>query len=114
MPQATLVKDCGYPIIDHTPGSDVALGDVLVIVDMIAVAHRAIASGVKGSLMTGGVFNFTKAAGGSTAIPMGTIVYWDDTNNVATSTASTHKKLGLASKASVDADVLQEVLMRPN
>src|SRR6185503_16618865 len=88
----------GNPVtIDHTPAAgDVALGQVVVIgtvtsntggaAAIACIASRPISNNVLGSLDAGGgvyeCLNLNNAANGSK-------VYWDDTNNKAT-TASTN------------------------
>ena len=102
----------GNPLmVDHTPGSDVSAGDVVVVGDETMVAHLDIASGRPGSLSpVGGVYEMPKAAGGSTAIAAGKRVYWDATNHVVTVTSTDNKKFGVTVKASVDADTSVHVL----
>lgn len=46
--------------IDHTPGSAVAAGDVVVIGSIVAVAPRPIAANELGSVAVKGVFNVAK------------------------------------------------------
>ena len=69
--------------IDHTPGSDLAAGDVVVQSDLVGVTKRSITSGEQGALHVAGVFDFPKATGGSTAIGAGLNVYWDEGEQVA-------------------------------
>lgn len=103
----------GDPLmVDYTPGAAVAAGTVVVQGSVVGVAHNDIAANALGALaIGGGVYEFAKASGGSTAIGVGVQVYWDDTNNVATATASSHKKLGMTVKASVDADTVVRVAL---
>jgi len=58
-----------------------------------------------------GVFDFAKATGGGTAITAGANAYWDDTNNVATTTATGNKLIGKCVKAAADADATVRVRM---
>jgi predicted RecA/RadA family phage recombinase len=90
--------------IDHTPGADVAAGDVIVQGELVGVAKLDIKANTLGALAVAGVFDFAKATGGGTAITAGANVYWDDTNNVATTTASGNKLIGKCVKAAADAD----------
>jgi len=57
------------------------------------------------------VFDFAKATGQGTAIGVGANVYWDDTNNVATTTATGNKLIGKCVRAAVDADATVRVRM---
>lgn len=100
--QATYVQE--GQLIDYTPGGAVALGDVVVQGDLVGVACRPIEANTLGSLAVAGVFDFAKATGGGTAITAGATAYWDDTNNVVTTTALGNKLLGKCVKAAADAD----------
>jgi len=100
MPQATFVQD-GWSI-DYTPGADVAAGDVVVQGDLVGVAKLDILSGKLGALAVEGVYDFAKNTG--VAYSVGAILYWDDTNNVVTATASGNKQLGKVVRAAASAD----------
>lgn len=91
---------------DYTPsGADIAAGEVVVVGNVIQIAHLDIEDGVLGALAVGGgVYRVPKATGGGSAIAAGKRVYWDNTNNVATETASTHKILGYTVAAAADGD----------
>ncbi len=102
MAQATFVHEGAS--IDYTPGAAVAAGDVVVQGELVGVAKTPIAANALGSLAVTGVFDFAKATGGGTAIAVGANVYWDDTSNVATTTASGNKLIGKCVKAAADAD----------
>lgn len=107
----------GDPVmIDHTPsGADVSAGDVIVLNDAIFIAHKDIEDGELGALAAGGgVYDLAKTSGSSTAISKGATVYWDDSSNVGTTTASTHKKVGICVAAAGDDDTTVRVLHRPN
>jgi predicted RecA/RadA family phage recombinase len=102
MPQATFVHD--GKSIDHTPGGALAAGDVVVQGDLVGVTTRPLAAGELGALAVDGVFDFAKATGGATSIAIGAIVYWNDTTNQATTTATGNKKIGTVVRAAADAD----------
>jgi predicted RecA/RadA family phage recombinase len=102
MAQATFVQEGGA--VDYTPGAAVAIGDVIVQGELVGVARGPIAANALGSLAVDGVFDFSKATSGGSAITAGANVYWDDTNNVATTTASGNKLIGKCVKAAADAD----------
>jgi predicted RecA/RadA family phage recombinase len=102
MPQAVFVQQGDS--IDYTPGANVAAGDVVVQVDLVGVAKLDILANKLGALTVSGVFDFAKATGASTAIPAGTKVYWDDTNNVATADGTGNKLLGKSIKGAGDND----------
>ncbi len=109
MAQAIFRHDGGS--IDYTPSSDVAAGDVVVQGDLVGVAKLDIKAGTLGALAVTGVFDFAKATGGGTAITAGANVYWDDANNVATTTAAGNKLIGKCVKAAADADATVRVRM---
>ena len=100
MPQATFVQDgCA---IDYTPGSAVAAGDVVVQVDLVGVVKRPLAANELGALALTGVFDFSKAT--NVAYTVGTILYWDDTNNLVTTTATGNKQIGKVVRAAATTD----------
>jgi len=109
MAQAIFRHDGGS--IDYTPGADVAAGDVIVQGELVGVAKLDIKANTLGALAVAGVFDFAKATGGGTAITAGASVYWDDTNNVATTTATGNKLIGKCVKAAADADATVRVRM---
>jgi predicted RecA/RadA family phage recombinase len=109
MPQATFVQEGAS--IDYTPGADVAAGDVIVQGDLVGVARLDIKASRLGALAVDGVFDFAKGTGGGTAIAMGTVVYWNDTTNQATATATGNKKIGTVVRAAADADATVRVRM---
>ena len=100
MPQATFIQEGHY--IDHTPVSALASGDVVVQGDLVGVTVRPLAAGEIGSIAVDGVFDFTKNTG--VAFTVGTILYWDDTNNVVTTTSAGNKSIGKVVRAAASAD----------
>jgi len=103
--QAQYVHEGDY--IDYTPGSAIAAGDVVVQGDLVGVAKGDIAAGKLGAIAMTGVFDFAKNTG--VAYSVGTILYWDDTNNVVTTTASGNKQLGKVVRAAASADTTVRV-----
>lgn len=71
--------------IDYTPTENaVAAGEVVVINNLIGIAHTAIAVGVKGALHVNGVYDILKVGDYGQDMPAGDPVYWDDTGKGAT------------------------------
>jgi len=97
--------------IDYTPTADVAAGDVVVQGELGGGARGPIAANTPSSLTVVGVFDFPKTAGSGSAIAVGTKVYWDATNKVATATVGSNKYLGKTTKAATDADTTVRVRM---
>jgi predicted RecA/RadA family phage recombinase len=102
--QAEFIR--GNPLMpEYTPGADHTAGDVIVVGEVTRIAHRDLKTGILGALAAGGgEYRVGKATGGGTAIASGKLVYWDDTGNVVTETASTHKVFGVTTSAAADAD----------
>jgi predicted RecA/RadA family phage recombinase len=100
MPQATFIQEGHY--IDHTPASALASGDVVVQGDLVGVALRPLAAGETGALAVDGIFDFNKSTG--VAFTVGTLLYWDDTNNVVTTTSAGNKAIGKVVRAAALAD----------
>lgn len=96
----------GTPLmVDYTPGSNVVAGQVVVIGNVVRIAHRDIAANALGALAAGGgQYRAPKATGADTAIADGKQLYWDDTNNVVTETSSGNKKIGVSNSAAANAD----------
>lgn len=105
MPQATYVQD--GDAIDYTPGSAVATGDVVVQGDLVGVVKRPLAANEAGAIEVEGVFDFSKAT--NVAYTVGTILYWDDTNNLVTTTATGNKQIGKVVRAAATADTTVRV-----
>lgn len=105
MAQATFVQD--GDAIDYTPSVDVAAGDVIVQGDLVGVAKTAIKANQLGSLAVGGVFDFARTGG--TVYQPGALIYWDDTNNVITATATGNKLLGKLTRISTPSDATARV-----
>ncbi len=94
----------GNPLmVDYTPAAgNVALGDVVVISNatansttgaagLVGVAHHPITNNTLGALaVSGGVYSFVNLNNSAT----GAIVYWDATNNKATSVTNSNCLLG--------------------
>ena len=74
--------------IDHTPGADMLVGAVVVQGDLVGVTQAPIKAGQLGSLAVTGVFDFNKAVGAGSAIPAGTLTYWDAAAQNATKNAA--------------------------
>ena len=81
MAQATFVHEGAA--IDHTPGADVAPGDVVVQSDLVGIAKREIKANTLGALAVEGVFDVAKEAGAGVTFSTGDLAYWDDANDVA-------------------------------
>ncbi len=105
MPQAVFIQEGKY--IDHTPVGALASGDVVVQGDLVGVTLRPIAAGELGALAVDGVFDFTKNTG--VAYTVGTILYWDDTNNVVTTTSAGNKSIGKVVRAAASADTTARI-----
>lgn len=96
--------------IDHTPGSAVAAGEVVVLGSVVGVALRDIPANTKGALAVRGLVecNIELAATG-----VGSLVYWDDSANQATATASGNTKMGFVTEAAAADGGTGRVLLTP-
>lgn len=102
---ASYVADGDY--FDHTPGSALAAGDVVVIGSMVAVATRPIAANALGSLAVEGIFSLPCATGATGA--QGSAINWYATSGVAH--ASTGVAAGKLAKARLADDTTVDVLI---
>jgi predicted RecA/RadA family phage recombinase len=109
MPTAQFIQD-GLNI-DHSPGSDVIAGDVIVQGDLIGIAKIDIPANTLGALATTGVFDVPKTTGVGEAIPAGTKVYWDEGDQVAKedAEAGANKYLGKTTLSAGDNDTTTRV-----
>lgn len=109
MAEAVFVQD--GQAIDYTPGSDVAVGQVVVLSDLVGIAKREIKTDTLGALAVEGVFDVAKEAGGGVTFSTGDKAYWDDTNKVAVTTdgGGANKLLGKAVADAADADAIVRV-----
>lgn len=99
--------------VDYQSSSDVAVGTIILMGDLIGLADRPIPANRPGSLAIAGVFRVPKATGASTALTKGVLVYWDNTNTRATTTAGSNKVLGKVANAVADADANVDVIVWP-
>lgn len=83
--------------LEFTASADIASGQGVVLGSIFGVATGAVANGATGVLKLSGVFDLPKV--GSQAWTVGQPVYWDAGNGHATTTASTHKRIGIAAAA---------------
>lgn len=89
---ARFVRGEDVLMMNYTPsGADVAVGKVVIVVDILGICHRLIKDGELGALaFTGGTYEVK----GDAAIANGSHVYWDDTNKKVTETIGTNKYFG--------------------
>lgn len=87
----------GTPLmVDHTPTSAIAAGDVVVVADVPMIAHHDIAANELGALAAnGGVYEVTADA----AIAKGKWVFWVDSSNKVSVTATGNKGFGITVEA---------------
>ncbi len=99
--------------IDYTPVADVPAGSVVIQGELVGVAPLALKANQLGSLTVAGVFDFTKAGGAGSAIPFGSLVYWDAGGGNATKNAAAgaNKLIGKAVRATADTDLIVRVRM---
>jgi predicted RecA/RadA family phage recombinase len=101
--------------IDHTPSSDVAAGDVVIIGEKtLGIAKLDIKANELGALSLVGVFDVAKEAGTGTALAAGINVYWDATNQVVTSDANggANINMGRTIAPATDDDTTARVRLR--
>jgi len=80
--------------ITLTAPYDVTSGDGLLVGAIFGIASGDALTGAEVEVVTTGVFDVTKAA--SQAWAVGDKVYWDNTNRVATKTATANTLIGVA------------------
>lgn len=88
------------PYVNAT-GNDIDSGALVIIGALAGVAETDIANGDTGTLVLEGVVALPKAAG---AITQGAKLYYDATNKVATTTATSNTLFGVAADAALAGD----------
>ena len=98
-------------MVDHTPGTAVTAGDIVVVGNTALIAHVDIAANELGALAAGrGVYS--ELADG--AIGAGLTVYWNSGASRVTTTATSNQFLGFTTKASTGADQPLEFVHEPS
>lgn len=92
----TTYRQCG-DIIDYTPSSNVAAGDIAVQGELVGQVVSDTLANVKGALRIEGVINSPKLS--TDVVAVGAVLYWDAGNSRCTTTASTHNIIGKAIEA---------------
>lgn len=90
--------------IEHTPASDVAAGQVVVVGTtpyLVGVADRDIKANALGAIAIRGIYDVASAS--ATTFGAGGKVYWDDSGNLATAT-TTDKFMGFAIKPKINGE----------
>lgn len=96
---ATFVKQGNT--INHTPGSAVSAGDIVVVNgNFVGIANSPISSGVQGSLAITGTFDIAKDGTSGPTFAVGDPVFWDVSDALAvTEPTSDSVFMGFAEKA---------------
>lgn len=109
---STFQADPGH--IDYTPGSAVAVGDVVVRGSLFCVADRPIAANTQGALAIEGVFTLPKST--SVSVSQGDVVYW--TGSAITTAANSggqsptaYDRAGFAAAAETQAATTVKVIL---
>ena len=99
----------GYDYVNGT-GSEINVGAVVAIGDLIGVAETNIAIGATGTVITSGVVNIAKKTG--EAWTQGQKLYWDPSNSWLTTTAGSLIQVGWAFTAQASGDVLGQIKLK--
>jgi predicted RecA/RadA family phage recombinase len=91
MPLEAAIRYGSTNVVDYTPVSAVAAGEVVVVGELNMIAHTPIPANTLGALACGGGIYKAQAAG---AITAGAKVYWDNAANRVTTTVGSNKVLG--------------------
>jgi len=86
--------------LELTAPYDVASGGGALVGSIFGVAKSDVLSGALGVFQLTGVVELAKVS--AQAWTAGVLLYWDDSAKLVTSTASTHKLIGVAAAAAVN------------
>lgn len=81
-------------ILTLTAPYAVTSGGGALVGSIFGVATTTVASGAQAEFVTEGAFTLSKTS--AQAWTVGQLIYWDDTNKVATSTSTSNKLIGVA------------------
>lgn len=83
--EAMRYRDDRTSMMDYTPGSAVAMGEVLDVGNLVGICVQpsGMAANVLGALETAGVFRVIKDGTTGPVFTQGDEVYWDVANNLA-------------------------------
>lgn len=98
--------------ITLTAPYDVASGAGVQVGVVFGVALTAALSGAPVEAKRSGVWDITKKTG-EAWVAFTTKLYWDNTNKVVTSTASTNVLIGVAGATQASGDTVGRVLLQP-
>ena len=87
-------------ILTLTAPYDRTSGQGALVGSMFGVAVRDVLNGASGQFQTIGVFELDKTS--AQAWTEGSLIYWDNTNKVATTTATSNKLIGAAVAAAAN------------
>lgn len=109
MPASQFIHD--GDTIDYTPVSATPAGTVVVQGGLIGITKRGLAANELGALAVTGVFDLPKVVGGSTAIAVGTELFWDFTTDTVTdnSAGDVFNSLGRCVAPATDEDLTVRV-----
>jgi predicted RecA/RadA family phage recombinase len=96
--------------IPYTPSADTPKGTVVLQGGLVGVALLDIAANSQGDLATAGVFAFPESAADG-GIAVGSNIYWDATNLVATTTAGGNTYLGKNELATAATSTVVNVIL---
>lgn len=89
--QVTFVRGEHVTMMNYTPSGDVAAGEVVIVNDIVGIAHRPIVANELGALaLQDGIYRGT----GDAAIAAGVHVYWNNAADKLTETIGTNKYMG--------------------
>ena len=94
--------------IDYTAAADVAVGDVVVVENLIGVAIRPIAKGETGALAISGVYELPTD---SAEVKQGKAVYWDTEGKKVVTEAEGKKYIGKAAATSANGETVVAVIL---
>lgn len=101
--------------VPYSPASEKDLGDIVVQGELVGVVGADAEAGSSVKLWLTGTYNVVKATGTGTAIPVGSLIYWDATNKFAVTNngGGVNKLMGKATRDAGDDDRFVRVLLTP-
>jgi predicted RecA/RadA family phage recombinase len=96
MAQAVFCRGDNLQMMNHTPSGAIEAGEVVLVGQIVGIAHLDIAANTLGALA---IYGGSYIVNGDAAITVGKNVYWNNTDNEVTETSTGNKFFGVTVSA---------------
>jgi predicted RecA/RadA family phage recombinase len=111
---ATNAISDGSRITVVAPSGGVTAGGFFNVGNLFGIALANATSGSNVIMAIGGEYALRKLNGASSSYTQGALLYWDATNANVTTSATSNRLIGMATRGGANADVLAFVRLNPH